>query len=380
VDLLALQKAVNDIDSTILSAIADVGYGNIWAKTGNNVTVETVSGGLKLIKSQDKPEPLNLLEIPAVVNDYKEQKIGAMEVISGVNSARRGTLVNDKQMSGAALALLDSKAIEFSKGLERGYIKWLERMATAIIRLYKRYAKVPQVAMVAGKANRSYMKEFTGADLDRIERVTVDLGNPMSRTTSGRLSVAQMLIGMVNPKTGDSIIKTPEQVIQLLNTGRLEPVIEGSTAELMNIKAENERLSDGATCVALMTDNPILHLKEHMVVLASPEAREDANVVQATLAHVQQHIEIWQTTDPNLLSALGIPPPPMPPAPPMPPPGATPPPAPGATDGTAPPVPGEASPAMPAPEGMDPNEAGMMPRMPYNPATGTRAPMPMPGA
>ena len=373
-DLLAPQHTVNSLDSTITSAIANVGYGTVWVKSGSNVTAEDVSGQLKIVRSAEKPEPLNLLQIPAEVVEFKQQKIAAMEAISGVNSARRGTLVNDKAMSGAALALVDAKAIEYSKGLERGYVKWLERMATAIIKLYKRYANVKQVALVAGKTNRSYLKEFSGSDLDAIERVTVDLGNPLARTTSGRLSLAQMFLEMQPP-----IIKTPEQLVQVLTTGRLEPITEGITSRLMNIRAENEALSEGRPVRALATDNHPQHIMEHGVVTDSPDTRADPALCANALNHVMEHLQLWTTTNPDLLAALGIPPPPVPMGPP---PGAPPPGPPGASDSTPPPQPGAttATDRVPAPDGMGASLAGNMPDMPINPQTGERAPLPIPGA
>src|SRR5574341_1225423 len=352
-DLLVPQHEINSADSTITTSIANVGTGVIWAQPGGNVTVESLEGGPKLIRSETKPEPVTLLDIAALetIDKYKQAKVEAVEAISGVNSARRGTLVNEKQMSGAALALLDAKSIEFNKGLERGYIKWLESTATAIIRQYQQYAQLPQVAEVAGKANRSFMREFTGADLNRITRVTVDLANPMARTTSGRMTIAQELMRM-------GVVKTPEEFTQVLTTGNLDPVIEGSTAELMNVRAENERLGEGQPVTALAIDNHLLHIKEHSVVVASPESREDPNVVTSAMQHIQEHIGLWQTTDPTLLAALGIPPPPMPPPLPGPPPSGGPPLPPGARPG-----PGNGHPPSqhaPSPEGMPPAEALMM--------------------
>src|SRR5574337_239566 len=309
-DLLVPQHELSSADSTITTSIANVGTGVVWAAPGGNVTVEDLAGGPKLIRSATKPEPVTLLDVVALktIDEYKRGKVEAMEAISGVNSGRRGTLVNEKQMSGAALAFLDAKSIEFNKGLERGYIRWLETIATAIIRVYQRYAQLPQVAEIAGKANRSFMREFTGADLNRITRVTVDLSNPLARTTSGRMTIAEQLIKM-------QLVKTAEQFIQVLTTGTLDPIVEGTTAELMNVRAENERLSDGKPVMALAIDNHLLHIKEHAIVVSSPESREDGQVVDVAMAHIQEHIQLWQTTDPALLAALGVPPPPPGPPP-----------------------------------------------------------------
>lgn len=364
-DLLVPQREINGADTTITTSIANVGTGIIWTQPGGNVTVEQLEGGPKLIRSPVKPEPITLLDTQGLgtINEYKQGKIGAMEAISGVNSARRGTLVNDKAMSGAALALLDAKMIEYNKGLERGYVAWLESAATSIIKLYRRYAKLPQVAMVAGKANRSYLKEFTGNDLDRIERVNVDLANPLSRTSAGRMQITDYLLKM-------GAMTNPEQLVQVLQTGSMDSVLESGTAERMNIRAENEALGDGKPAQALWTDNHPKHIAEHGVVLASPEARTDQMVVANTLAHIQEHVNLWQTTAPDLLAGLGIPPPPT-----M---TMGPPPGPGGAPGGPPPGHGGAPQDGPiAPENMPPGES--LPQMPDNPGSGPQPSFPTPG-
>ena len=111
----------------------------------------------------------------------------------------------------------------------------------------------------------------------------------------------------------NGLVKTPEQFIQVMQTGRLEPVIEGEQAEIMLIKDENEHLMDGKEIMAISTDDHIKHIKEHKVVLASIEARKNDTIVPATLAHIQEHIELLKTTDPGLLAvldqpAMGMPP------------------------------------------------------------------------
>jgi hypothetical protein len=197
------------------------------------------------------------------------------------------------------------------------------------IRHYRTFLQYPQVVLMAGKANRSIAKEFSGDTFTGIERVAVDIGNPMTRTIAGRMNIAEMLLQMPQ-----SPIKTPEELQQVLATGRLEPAIEGVQAELLNIRAENEMLMDGKVPMAAATDNHPMHMREHPCVIASPEARESPELVNATMQHMQMHANLWRTTDPTILMALGVPPPPMM-QPGMAPPGAAPPGPPGAAPGPA---------------------------------------------
>jgi hypothetical protein len=104
------------------------------------------------------------------------------------------------------------------------------------------------------------------------------------------------------------MVETPDQYIQVLTTGTLEPLIEGKQAELMNIRSENEALADGRPVIALLTDNHALHISEHKCVLSSPEARMNKKIVETTLVHIQEHITQLQTltaTNPTLLAILG---------------------------------------------------------------------------
>ena len=111
----------------------------------------------------------------------------------------------------------------------------------------------------------------------------------------------------------NGLVKTPEQFIQVMQTGRLEPVIEGEQAELMLIKDENEKLMKGEQVVAINTDDHLKHIMEHKVVLANTDARKDNKLAPATLAHIEEHINMLQTVNPVLLQILGQPPTGMPP-------------------------------------------------------------------
>jgi hypothetical protein len=143
------------------------------------------------------------------------------------------------------------------------------------------------------------MKEFSGQDLDKINRVMVDMGNPLTRTTAGKVNLAEQMMNF-------NLIENPDQYLQVVTTGRLEPVIEGKQAELLLIKSENEKLAEGVPQRALITDQHAQHILEHKTVLASPEAREDGNapMVQVTLAHIQEHLNFLRTGDPQLLALI----------------------------------------------------------------------------
>jgi hypothetical protein len=299
-DLLPLQTIIDNLHSTISTNQEAFGVQNIMCPKGNNINVTQLAGGLNLIEFDPKaggPEPLNLLQTSPETYQYLAQLVQEMETLSGVNSVTRGNPESSLK-SGAALALVQSLAIQFSQPLQQSYARLLENVGTAVINVLRDFAEVPRVAMIVGKSQRGYMREFTGDDLKQINRVLVDMGNPLTRTTAGRVNMAEMLLQ-------GGLIENPDQFLQVITTGKLEPMIQGKQKELLCMADENERLGEGRPVQAILTDNHAMHIQEHKSVLASPDARENPQVVQSTLGHIQEHIELLQSADPITLQMLG---------------------------------------------------------------------------
>lgn len=294
-DLLPIQESLDILYSTAMTNQSAFGVQNILAPKGHDLSVEQISGGLNLMEYDPqlgKPEALNLTQTPAEIFNFMGmlEKLG--ETISGVNSVARGN-PEASLKSGAALALVQSMAIQFSMGLQQSYAQLVEDLGTGTINILKKYAAVPRVAAIAGKSNRPLMKQFSGQDLSDINRVSVDMGNPLTRTTAGKVNLAESLMQ-------NQLIENADQYIQVVTTGRLEPVIEGKQAQLLLIKGENESLAEGRPVRALITDDHQKHILEHTTVLANPEIRQDPSnpIVAATLAHIQEHMDMMN--DPNV--------------------------------------------------------------------------------
>jgi hypothetical protein len=112
----------------------------------------------------------------------------------------------------------------------------------------------------------------------------------------------------------NGLIKNKEQYLMVMQTGTLEPEIEGLQAELLLIKQENESLSQGMPVQAIKTENHPLHIMEHKAVLCNLDAKNNPQVLQATLGHIAQHEQLMiqlQLQEPMILQILGIPPVPM---------------------------------------------------------------------
>lgn len=314
-DLLPIQDAVNMCFSTVLSNQSAFGVQSIMMPRGTDINPSNLVGGLNLIEYNaqiGKPEPLQLTATPPEIFQYMQMLIKEMETISGVSSVARGNPPENLK-SGNALALLQSMSLQYQSGLQQSYVNLIEDVGTGLIKMLQRFAHVPRIAMIVGKHNRSEMKEFTGDDLNQVTRVVVDMGNPLANTTAGKVEMAEQMLQM-------GLIKTPEEYLMVMKTGQLDVMTDDTITELSNIRSENEDLVEGGTVIALLTDQHSLHIKEHKSVLADPDLRKDPELVKRTLAHIQEHIDILKTGDPQTLMMMGEKPLSPPPEPPMQPP------------------------------------------------------------
>lgn len=324
-DLLPLQDGIDALYSTILSNQYAFGVQNVYIPRGADISMKSLEGGLNILEGNanaGKPEPLNLTNTPQEIFAFVKMLEQAQETISGINSVARGN-PEASLKSGTALALVQSMALQYISGLQQQYVRLLEDVGTGLINMLRDFAIVPRIAMIAGKDNKNYVnKEFKGDDLSQVNRVIVDVGNPLAATTAGRVQMADNLLQY-------QLLTSPEQYISVMTTGRLDVATDDKEKEYLLINEENEMMAEGQEVKALDIDRHLEHIKSHRSVLADPTLRQDATFVQVVLGHINDHIQLLRTTDPSLLTLIGehpLPPintnPPNPSAPGGPPPSA----------------------------------------------------------
>lgn len=299
-ELLPIQDAIDTVSSTIFTNNQAFGVQSVIIDKGSGVTVSQVSEGLNFIEvnpGTKDPRPLQLTASSGESYRFLDTLINQSQLLSGINSAVRGEA--GANMSGSALALLSQNALQFSNGLQQSYMSLSEDVGTLVISILKQYANTQRISQLAGKHNRPLLKSWSSQDLQGVSRVTIENSNALSRTISGRMQIAQDLLGQ-------GFIKNPEQYLMVLETGRLENVYESESRQLQLMRSENEKLSEGIKVRALITDDHSLHILEHASVLSSPEVREnpDSAIVTETLAHIQEHLTLARSIDPALTQIL----------------------------------------------------------------------------
>lgn len=304
-DLLPIQKGYDILYSTIMTNQANFGVQNIMAPRGSNINVSAMTGGLNYIQYDamvGKPESVNFTQTAPEVFNFIKILEEQMSLISGVNQTSRGN-PPPNVTSGVAIALQNASQDQYSSYLKRSWLDAIAKTGTYTFKLLQDFANTKRVVSIVGLDNRSYLKGFSGQDINDIDRVVVDPGNPINQTVAGRMNLAELLL-----KNGYT--QTPEQIIEVMTTGRIEPMFKSLQSELMNIKLENTRMmtDDPNQPMVIKTDNHKLHILEHKCVLDDPDMRSNPDVVTRVLAHIQAHEDAayqMGATDPYLAQVLG---------------------------------------------------------------------------
>ncbi len=296
-DVFPIQEGINSLYSAIMTNQNAFMVQNVFVQRGSDIAVQSLEGAMNIVEGNFKPEPLNLTSTPPEVFQFLDMLIKTAETISGVNSVARGNPESSLK-SGTALALVQSMALQYISGLQQSYVRLIEDVGTGLVNNLKDFASTPKVVALVGKNNRPYLKEFTGEDLKAINRVVVDVGNPLAKTTAGRVQMAEQLLQM-------KLLKNPEQYFQIISTGKLESAYEGEMNELLLIKSENEQMLEGNNPIVSPLDQHRVHILEHKSVLADPDLRKDRGLVKVVLDHIEGHLNSLRQTDPDLLALIG---------------------------------------------------------------------------
>lgn len=300
-DLLPICQAITKLYSTLITTEAVSGIPILLTPEGANYELTEIADGVQQMSynpALGEPKTLHL----GTASPQTYQLIGLLkdlsQVISAINAVARGETPSNLS-SGSSLALVLSTAIQFNSGLQRSYAEISEDVGTGMINMFKTFARTKRMISIAGVSNKVSMSQWDQSDISDISRVTVELGNPIQQTAGGRLKMAEDMLSK-------GLITTAKQYTEVLMTGRLDPMVEDEEAENLYIRQENEQLSNGGMVAAIVTDAHLEHIQRHKAVLFSKEAKENPTIVEATLAHIQEHIDILN--DPMmapLLMSLG---------------------------------------------------------------------------
>lgn len=293
-DLLTIQEVINALATAMVSNNMNHAMQNIWSPDPN-LSVTQLSHGQNLVTSAVKPEALQLTESSPETYKLYELLVSQQQLLSGINDTARGNPEANLK-SGNSLALMLAQAIQFVSDLQKNYNQLASDVGTCVINNMQKFAKGPMLVVIGGQSRKAYIKEFQSADLENIDRVSVEQVNPLSQTIAGRSE-------MVN-RWSDKGQITPRQEYEFLKSGQMDSIMEDEFRDAMLVRRENEALKSGKNPPVLISDDHSYHVQEHNRELADLEVRENAQLVELITNHMQQHIIAAQSINPDLAAML----------------------------------------------------------------------------
>jgi hypothetical protein len=307
---LPIMEAFNAVVSAIMTRF-DIGSVPDVAVPAGSEYEQGAMGGANRIEvdpsTEMKPGLIDLLQIPDVLPKLLEAFKSYMEELSGINSVTRGN-PSANITSGSMAALIAAQAVQFNSSDERSYTFALEASGNCLLRIYQRMPTEEQLIQIAGQDERWAVQSFQRDDLADIMRVAVKTTTPYLKTLAGRKEIATELLQA-------GMIQDPREFIAAIDSGEMSPLFKGPVDQLVIVKAENERMRRGESVMALVTDNPELHIREHICELDT-DARYDEAYRARLLEHIfgdekrgiQGHYMLWQKTSmetPDVCVAFG---------------------------------------------------------------------------
>ena len=365
-DALAVQELIDGVESAVATNLLTYGSQSLAVMQGTQSDPTHAFGNKVFEYPRDgrPPEALQLATMPPLVLPYLADKAKTINAMVGLNDVFMGS-PDTAQMNAQAFALLASMAVQANSPAQQNLITQLGELGTGVVSTYRKNVVEERQVPVVGKHNKHLFSTltYTGADLEPIDGVIVEVGNALEQTPAGRFQLATTYKDW-------GFLQTPEQAEQVLETGKLEPATQATRDALMLIAHENEELREGRPPICHAYHDHPQHYREHASLMSDPESLKRPEVVMLTQAHCDEHYreffgwpdEMPVQSDPQYLirirMMLGQDPGPLmmaPPAPPgMPPPVA---------EGEAPPPEGL------VPPGAEEPESPAMPTQPTNPLT-----------
>lgn len=322
--LLPLAEANNRLASTLLTNVATFGVTRVLNPRGSNISLQALASNLSVIDytqvgpNAGKPEVLNMANpITKETGDLLQFINKKMETYVSIAASMRGQ-IEQEEMSGAAMAMQASVALQFNVGFQKSVVRVLEDVGTGMIEDIQAFASAPRQALIVGKNDQGYLRSYTQGDFEGVNRVIVQAANPMLSTTAGKVNLADQLLqnGMLPHGEAGAM-----KYIQVMNQGKLEPETQALQSEYMAIQQDKEDLLSGKMPMIQMTDNHPLRMQEVNVLNNNPTIRTNPQLGQLVRQYVMAHFQQWLAMPPLLAAALGIQPPPqqnVPGAPPVP--------------------------------------------------------------
>ena len=283
-DILGLQEVIDSVGSSITSNQLALAAQSISMTAGTKVSASNTFG-LKVFEvppGSAEPKALQMTASPPEAFQWINTLQQRQQAILGLNDTALGQ--PQEKLSGSAYALLYSAASQLNSGLQGAMVAGVSELGTLTIKCLRKFVSTERMVLITGKSSIQQYRQlgYSGNDLVGIDRVLVEIGNPMEQSVPGKME-------LLNTYRQVGAITEADHVVQVVETGRIEPATQAKRNEMQLLQYEREELAAGRNPIVHTYQNHVLHAKEHKATLDDPEALKQPAIVQAVQDHNDWH-------------------------------------------------------------------------------------------
>lgn len=294
--LVSIQQGIDALYGAVVSNNLNYAKQNVWSPSP--IQVERLGEGFNNIVSAQEPKALQLVASSPETYKLIEALQGQQQILSGIGNVARSNPESSLK-SGTSLALMLSIAVQHVDSVQKAYAKAVGEIASIVIANHQKFATEPRLIEIGGVSKKSFVKSFTGEDLEGITRVSCDVGNPLTQNMAGRMEFITNMMQM-------GVLKDPVKITEFMRTGQTDSLTEDDFKDSVLIRSENEMLLRGELPLVMNTDNHPQHIVEHKDIASDPEIRKNPELMGLLSQHLLEHITAMKSMDIDLAAVLGI--------------------------------------------------------------------------
>ncbi len=297
-DLLPSQEMLDNTLSAIATNSSQFAVQNVLVSRNAGINLEEINGMRFIsytpenVPGGGEPKALNLSATAPETFKFADMLSGKIDKLSLLNGALQGQ-PPPGVTSGTAIATLAASGIESINPYTLCYYYCLEKTMWHALNAYQKFGDAFQTLRVTGKNSQITGSSFNKETIKNLSGVKIITTNPLMQTISGRIEVAEKMMGIPKDMWGD--------YASILEGASLQILTKGVVAQKDLIQMENDQMAQGTQVPALATDNHAEHIKGHSEPLNDPGVRLNGKVNQVYLDHIMEHYTLSKQTAPDLM-------------------------------------------------------------------------------
>lgn len=270
-----IQNMHNNLSTLLAKNIYMMGHAK-WVMPKGACKLESLGNDNTIVQYQGPvaPQLLQVAPNPPEAYAFRDKLKEEMEMISGVHGTSRGQ-PPEGITAGVALQFLNEQETERASTEISKANQFIQQVAQMTLAVAGDFYEPDDGRMlrIVGKNNKFMIRHFDAANLEKTYDIRVQNGNALAETKAGK---NQRIIETIQYKP-DAL--SGEQVIELLELGNADKMVNLITVALQNAESENEDILEGRFAAPPEDfEDHIVHWRSHVKAVQSRSFKEEVPV------------------------------------------------------------------------------------------------------